>query len=265
MLDIDNIYNLDCFEFLKSIPDDFLDLVVTSPPYAMKRKEVYGGISEDDYPNWLFTISKEVMRVLKPTGSFVINIKEGCEDGCRQTYVLEYQLLMAKAYRWVDTFIWNKTNPFPTGSKTRLKDAFEHCFHFTKARNHKFFPEHCLTKSESVWLAGQKARTNKKAFGVNNGSELNMSKRIVADFVRPSNVITFPTSCININHPAVYPPELPTFFINLMTDAGDIVGDPFMGSGTTALAAKKLKRSFLGADLKKEYVDLALSRLKELE
>jgi site-specific DNA-methyltransferase (adenine-specific)/site-specific DNA-methyltransferase (cytosine-N4-specific) len=91
-----------------------------------------------------------------------------------------------------------------------------------------------------------------------------MSKRITGDLVRPSNVITIPASSLNIGHPAVYPVGLPEFFIKLMTKEGDVVVDPFLGSGTTALAAVKLGRQFLGIERNEEYVRLAESRIAAL-
>lgn len=259
--EINQVHLMDCLDFLKSLPDDFVDLVVTSPPYALKRKDVYGGISEKEYPDWLFSVSVEIMRTLKPTGSLVMNIKEGCNNGCRQQYVLEYQLMMVKAYRWVETFIWHKTNPFPTGNKKRLKDGYEYCFQFCKTPDYKFFPDNCLQKSESIWQPLQKKRKNQGAFLMTNGSELHMSKRIDSEYVRPSNVITFASSCLNIDHPAVFPLNLPEFFIKLMTEEGDLVCDPLMGSGTTAIAACRLKRNFIGSESKFEYVQLTNKRL----
>lgn len=252
-------------DFLKALPDDYLDLVVTSPPYALKRKNVYGGISVAAYADWLFEVSEQIMRALKPSGSFVLNLKEGCDKGCRELYLLEYHLRMAKKFRWVETFIWNKTNPFPTGNKRRLKDAFEYCHQFCKTPDYKLFPDQCLTKSESIWQPLQKKRKNQGAFKMTNGSELHMSKRIDSEYVRPSNVITFATSCLNIDHPAVFPLDLPEFFVKLMTEEGDLVCDPLMGSGTTAIAARKLGRHYIGADFKAEYVQMAQERLNAYE
>ncbi len=86
----------DCREVLKQIPDERIDLVVTSPPYADQRKEVYGGVHPDQYVEWFLPISAELKRVLKPTGSFVLNIKERVVNGERHTYVLELILEMRK-------------------------------------------------------------------------------------------------------------------------------------------------------------------------
>ena len=258
------IINGECVEEMKKLPDESVDLMVTSPPYADKRKDSYGGIAPEFYADWLFGVSKEVMRLLKPTGSFIINIKEGCDNGIRELYVLDYQYKMAKEYRWVDTFIWHKTNPFPTGSQRRLKDGWEHCFHFAKTKYYKFFPNQVAHKSTSKWADDCKRRKNKGQHNVTNGSHMNMSKRVVSELVRPSNVIMFPSSCLNIGHPAVFPLDLPNFFIKLMTEPDDLVLDPFVGSGTTVIAAQQLNRKYLGIELNKDYIELAEKRIKEL-
>jgi len=204
------------------------------------------------------------MRILKTTGSLVINIKEHVINGVRSLYVLETTLLLAKEFRYVEEYIWNKTNPFPTGSKKRLKDGFERCLHFTKNAEYQFYPDSVRDKSTSKWAGDNERRKNKGAHNTRNGSGMNMSKRITEELVRPSNVITMPASCLNIGHPAVFPIELPSFFIRLMTKEGDLVLDPFLGSGTTALAAVKLGRQFLGIERSEEYVRLAESRIATL-
>ncbi len=253
----------ECVNIMSTLPENSIDLIVTSPPYAEQRKGVYDGISETDFPDWMLSVVRAGMRVLKDDGSFIINIKEHVNKGVRSLYVMETVLLLAKEFRYVDEFMWNKTNPFPTGSKKRLKDGFERCFQFTKTSDYKFFPEQVLVKSESKWANDNARRKNKGAFSTTNGSKMAMSRRIVTDLVRPSNVITFASSCINIGHPATFPMELPEFFIKLMTQEGDIVLDPFVGSGTTALAAIRLGRNFVGIDKKKEYAHLSTSRTEE--
>jgi len=235
---------------------------MTSPPYAEQRKTSYGGIAETEYPQWLLSVVRAGMKILKPTGSFVINVKEHASGGVRSLYVYETILLLAKEFRFVEEFIWNKTNPFPTGNKKRLKDGYERCLHFAKSADYQFFPGQVLVKSASKWAGSNERRKNKGAFNTTNGSDMAMGKRITGDMVRPSNVITLPSSCINIGHPAAFPIELPEFFIKLMTKEGDVVLDPFMGSGTTALASRRLRRNYLGIEMNAEYVNLAESRIR---
>lgn len=257
----------DCLNEMRRLREErgeFVDLIVTSPPYALQREDSYGGIPEQQYPEWMLSVVRTGMDILKPSGSFILNIKEHATHGVRSTYVLKTLLLLAEHFLWVDEFIWNKTNPFPTGSKKRLKDGFERCFHFSKTPKYKFFPENVLAKSTSKWAGDNERRKNKGAFTTNNGSQMTMSKRITGDLVRPSNVLTTASSCINVGHPATFPIELPEFFIRLMTAEQDVVLDPFMGSGTTGLAAKKLHRDFVGIEINKKYCEMSKQRIQEL-
>lgn len=252
---ISTVYAGDVRCMLGMLDDNSVDLVVTSPPYAERRKKAYGGIAVEKYVEWFLPISAELRRVLNPTGSFVLNIKEGTHDGERQTYVYELALALCKqGWLFVDEMIWHKTNPFPTGNKKRLKDGFERCYHFAKTKKFKFFPDAVRTKSTSKWAGDNERRKNKGAHRTTNGSGMNMSRRVVGDLVRPSNVVTMPSSSINIGHPAVFPVGLPEFFIRLMTEEGDVVLDPFMGSGTTALVARGLGRRYVGVELSEEYL-----------
>jgi site-specific DNA-methyltransferase (adenine-specific) len=263
-VELNQIIHGDCLSVLPNLygeAGNFADLIVTSPPYAEQREDSYGGIPEDEYPGWMLSVVRAGMKILKPSGSFVINIKEHASKGVRSLYVIETIWRLAQEFRFVDEFIWNKTNPFPTGNKKRLKDGFERCLHFTRSSNYQFFPDAVRVKSTSKWAGSSDHRKNKGAFTTTNGSRMGMSRRITGDLVRPSNVITVPSSCINIGHPATFPIELPEFFIRLMTKEGDVVVDPFLGSGTTALSAQRLGRDFLGIEKDENYVRLADSRI----
>lgn len=261
-VNLDNIANEDCLKYMQSLPDNCIDAVITSPPYAEQRSNTYGGISADDYPEWMAEIGKEIFRILKPSGSFVLNIKENVTNGARSTYVLKTVLILSEIFIWSDTYIWNKSNPFPTGSKKRLKDGFEYCYLFTKTKNHKFNPNNVLIPSTSKWLESEKKRKNKGAHKVTNGSGMNMSSRCASDMVRPSNVLTLPIDSTNHKHPATFPVSLPLFFIKLLTDENDIIYDPFAGSGSTLVAAKQLNRHFIGSEIQSIYVDIANERLQ---
>ena len=245
---------------LYSTSGEFADLIIFSPPYAEQRKDTYGGIPEVDYPNWMLSVVRAGMAVLKPTGSLVINIKEHVNKGVRSLYVLETTLLLAKEFRYVDEYIWHKTNPYPTGNKKRLKDGFERCLHFAKTADFQFFPKSVSAKSTSKWAGDKYHPKNSGAHGTTNGSGMSMSTRM-PELVRPSNVITMPASNLHSKHPAAFPIALPEFFIRLMTTEGDVVVDPLLGSGTTALAAVTLGRQFLGIERNEEYVRLAESRI----
>ena len=104
----------DAAEVLRDFDDDSVDLIFTSPPYAERRKNSYGGVHADDYVEWFLTISKELLRVMKPSGSFVLNIKEHAANGERHTYVIELILaLKQQGWLWTEEYMWHKKNSYP--------------------------------------------------------------------------------------------------------------------------------------------------------
>lgn len=255
------LINADCASYLKLVSDESIDCVITSPPYALQRKNAYGGVEAEKYPEWFEEIAKEIYRILKPTGSFVLNIKEHVNNGTKDTYVFKTVLRLSEIFMWNDTYIWSKTNPFPTGNKRRLKDGFEYCFFFTKTKQYKFFPDEVKVKSQSKWLESEKRRKNKGEHNTNNGSGMTMNTRFCSDMVRPSNVIAIPIDCENHKHPATFPVALPEFFIKLLTEPGDTVVDCFSGSGTTGVACRALDRNYIGIEINEEYDEIARERL----
>lgn len=260
-MDLNIIVNADCLEYMRRIQDESIDVVITSPPYANQRESSYGGVSESEYQKWMISIANQIYRILKQSGSFVLNIKEHVNDGRRSTYVLRTVLALSEILMWNDTFIWNKPNPYPTGSKKRLKDGFEYCYLFTKTADYKFNPDRVLIRSTSEYLESELRRSNKGEHNVTNGSGMNMSHRYADEFVRPSNVITMPPDNTNHRHPATFPIGLPDFFIRLLTDENDIVFDPFAGSGTSLVAAKRLRRNYIGCEINQEYIEIINDRI----
>ena len=116
----------DAKDKLKKLDDNSIDLIITSPPYTNQRKKTYGGIAPDKYVEWFLPISKELLRVLKPTGTFILNIKEKVVNGERHTYVLELILEMRKqGWLWTEEFIWHKKNSYPGKWPNRFRDAWE--------------------------------------------------------------------------------------------------------------------------------------------
>src|SRR3989344_99326 len=104
----------DCLDVLKNLPDNSIDLIVTSPPYADQRKSTYGGISPDKYVEWFLPMTAELLRVLHPKGTFILNVERVITDGERHTYVMELIIAMRKqGWLWTEEFIWHKKNCFP--------------------------------------------------------------------------------------------------------------------------------------------------------
>jgi len=263
---INKIYEGDASEILKGVPAGVVDLIVTSPPYADQRKKTYGGIHPDRYVEWFMPISKELHRVLKDDGSFILNIKEKVVDGERHTYVLDLiKALREQGWRWTEEYMWHKKNSFPGKWPNRFRDAWERCLHFTKAKDFKMYqdavkvPMGDWKKSRLKNLSDtDKKRDESK---VKSGFGKKIENWVGREMALPTNVLHFATECGNTGHSAAFPENLPEWFIKLFTQEGDLVLDPFMGSGTTAVVAKRNKRNYLGTDILKENVELAEGRI----
>jgi len=258
----------DCLTALSKIEDNTFDLIVTSPPYADQRKNTYGGIKPDQYVKWFVERSAEFRRVLKPTGTFILNIKEKAESGERHVYVLELILaLRQQGWLWTEEYIWHKRNCHPGKWPNRFRDAWERCLQFNKTRNFKMFQENVMVPMGD-WRHARlknlsetdKRRDNSK---VESGFGKKIANWIGRDMAYPSNVLHFATECGNKNHSATFPRALPEWFIKLFTAQGDWVLDPFTGSGTTNLVARDLGRNSVGIDRSSEYVTLAEQYLAE--
>lgn len=255
------IYLGDCNEELKCLPDNSVDLIVTSPPYADQRKNTYGGISVDKYVAWFLPISAELLRVLKPTGTFILNIKEKVVDGQRSTYVMELILEMKKqGWLWTEEFIWHKKNCYPGKWPNRFRDAWERLLQFNKSKRFNMYQETVMVpvgdwaKSRLKNLSETDLRRDNSK--VESGFGKNISHWIGRDMAYPTNVLHLATECNNKKHSATFPEALPAWFIHLFTQVGDCVLDPFMGSGTTNIVAAKLNRNSIGIELLPEYYDL---------
>jgi len=129
----------DCEEVLRDFPDDCVDLIFTSPPYADCRKNTYGGIHPDGYVEWFLPKSEQFLRVLKPSGTFVLNIKEKAVKGQRHTFVIELILRMKEqGWLWTEEFVWHKKNCYPGKWPNRFRDAWERCLQFNKKSRFDF-------------------------------------------------------------------------------------------------------------------------------
>lgn len=252
----------DCARELRSYADETFDLIVTSPPYADRRQHTYGGIKPEEYVDWFLSRSLEFYRVLKPTGSFVLNIKEKAENGERHTYVIELILALRKqGWLWTEEYIWHKRNCYPGKWPNRFRDAWERCLHFTKSRKFKMNQEAVMVPM------GNWADARLKSLGKNDtvrfdsqvgsGFGKNIANWATRSMAYPTNVLHLATECGNKNHSAAFPRALPDWFIRLFTDAGDWVLDPFAGSGTTLEVARSLGRNAVGIDILLEYCEMA--------
>ena len=258
----------DCLDVLLRLPDGCVDLVVTSPPYADRRKTTYGGIHPDRYVEWFMPRATQIRRVLKPQGSFVLNIKEKTSNGERHTYVIELILTMKESgWLWTEEYVWHKKNCYPGKWPNRFRDAWERCLQFNKQKKFKMFQEQVMVPVGD-WAERRLANLSdtdkiRDESRSQSGFGKNVSKWIGRNKVYPTNVLHFATECGNRNHSAAFPPALPEWFIKLFTKEGDLVLDPFVGSGTTAVVCQSLNRRCIGIDTDHDYCQLALDRLSE--
>jgi len=251
---------------LKKLPDNSVDLIVTSPPYADRRKITYGGISEDKYVEWFKPIAIEVKRVLKPTGSFFLNIKPHTNKGERSLYVFDLVIMLKRelGFRFSDEFTWTKLG-VPGKFKGRFKNAFEPVYHFTLQADYTHNPYAVAEKAKEVSLK----RYKRKACGESkNGSGFaGMRKEITSELALPSNHLHIPQKSnqhtIQKNHSAVFPVELSTFFIKAFSNEGDVVLDIFGGSGTVAVSCIETNRDFIIIEKEEVNIDLIKKRVEE--
>lgn len=248
----------DCLHVMAQFPDNSVDLIVTSPPYADARRHTYGGVPPVEYVDWFCKRGEEMLRVLKPTGSFVLNIKENAVSGERHTYVLDLVLALKRdvGFRWVEEYIWHKTTAAPGKWKYRFRDAWERLLHFSKTREVKMNQD-AVRVPIGDWTSKRLVNMSENDhMRRESATRSNVGRRIAnwegKDMVYPTNVLHKSPVAHNTGHSAPYPEWLPEFFIKLFTDPGDVVLDPFLGSGTTFRVAQRLGRVPCGIEVDPE-------------
>jgi len=263
------IYLGNCRDVLKQIADDSVDLIVTSPPYADQRSKTYGGIKPDHYVEWFLPISAELYRVLKPTGTFILNIKERVVNGERHTYVIQLILAMREqGWLWTEEFIWHKKNSYPGKWPNRFRDAWERLLQFNKQRKFNMYQEAVMIpmgdwaerRLKNLSKTDQIRDTSK----VGSGFGKRVANWIGRDKVYPTNVLHMATETRNRGHSAVFPGSLPEWFIKLFTKPGDWVLDPFMGSGTTLTVAQSIGRNAIGIEIHEDFYQKVKAELLDV-
>jgi len=257
-----------CYDVLKQFPNNSINMIITSPPYADSRKYSYGGTRPDNYVKWFLPISKELLRILNPEGTFILNIKEKVFSGERHTYVIELILELRKqGWLWTEEFIWHKANSYPGKWPNRFRDAWERCLQFNKNKKFNMYQDSVMVPVGN-WaksrLANPSEKDNKRQSS-DTGSRFsrNISNWGNKEMVYPTNVLHLPTECGNKKHSAAFPESLPEWFIKLFTEESAVVLDPFVGSGTTAIVCEKLKRKWICIDYMEENCKIAKERIKK--
>jgi len=256
----------DCRKALSQF-NGVVDLIVTSPPYADARRSHYDSIHPDEFPAWFRTFHEPFWNALKQEGSLVLNIKDKVVNGVRHRFVWHtIEMLSSLGWLCIDDYIWHKPNPMPGRWPTRLRDGWEYCFHLAKCKK-PYMDQDAVRKPIGEWVKTRLANlsehdltrqnsVNKSGFG------RNISRWVGQKTVLPSNVLTVPLIGLNKGHPAVFPPELPAFFMKLLCPPNGLVVDPFAGSGTTGIAAIEFGRDCVLIDNNEDYTKLAFENLQ---
>ncbi len=283
----------DSREVLKALPDNSVNLVFTSPPYALHFKKEYGNVSKADYVEWFLPFAREIHRVLADDGSFVLNIGGSWNPGSPTRSLYHYKLMIALVedlgFHLAQECYWYNPAKMPvpaewvTVRRVRVKDSVEHIWWlsktpFPKADNRKVLKPY---SADMIRLAQRGVKATVRPSGHNITSSFD---KINSGGSIPSNVLedqvatemlvagnnsandTYTIRCKEAGikiHPARFPAALPEFFVKLLTNEGDLVVDPFAGSNTAGAVAERLGRRWIGIELLEEYLEASKFRFGE--
>jgi DNA modification methylase len=267
------------------------NVAITSPPYASQRaydpSSGFRPVPPGEYINWFREVAANVAASLTPDGSYFLNIKEHADGGQRNLYVKKLTIAHVEQWGWrfVDELCWRKTDDgVPGGWGNRFKNAWEPVFHFCRQEKIKFRPrdvghwsDDCFdyspgnpksTSGSGLLGTGPRGAAadrgrNQGAWQTSHQNLQNMEGRH-AGIARPSNVIDVKSESSQGSHSAPFPRGLVEFFVKAFSDPGDIVFDPFLGSGTTIAAAHVLDRAGYGCEISPGYCDVILQRIEQL-
>lgn len=248
---------------LQAAQVDKVNGVFTSPPYAMQRKDQYGGVPTNEYVDWWEAVQANVKANLAQDGSFFVNVKENSEDYIRQIYVSELAVAMVKRWGWIylDMFCWERAgipgDPFKMG---KFKNQWEPVYWWATITRPKFYPDAVMHKSNAVILDDNYKPTLALNQG-KGGSSVMGDRKVGKGMAYPGNRLSIHARDESLGHSAAFPVALPDFFIRAYSDPGDVWLDPFCGSGTTILAAHNNKRRGLGIEKLPKYLGVILERL----
>ena len=268
----------DSLDLLQQLPADSVDLVITSPPFALLREKEYGNKGQHEYVDWLAQFGERVKRVIKPSGSFVLDLGGAYVRGMPVRSLYNYRVLLKfcddLGFYLAEEFFWHNPSKLPSPiewvnkRKVRAKDSVNTVWWFSKTPDPKanvskvLAPysdrmKKLLADPEGYYTAKKRPSGHdiSKSFAVDNGGAI------------PPNLLTFPNSesnseylsaCKRIGqkaHPARFPSKLPEFFIKFLTDEGDTVLDIFAGSNTTGETAERLNRRWMSFEIDSNYVE----------
>jgi DNA modification methylase len=281
--DIGAVFLGDSFALLKRIPDESVDLILTSPPYALHFKKEYGNVDQEQYVNWLLSFAEDIRRILKKTGSFVLNIggswtprkptRALCHFEVAFRLVKEYGFYLAQEFFWYNPAKLPAPAEWVNVRKIRVKDSVELIWWFSKdafpKANNQAVLQPYSPDMYRLLKKGYRAKTRPSGHNItkkftdrggsipgnmlsmgNNDANSHYFKRCKETGIKP--------------HPARFPPHLPAFFVQFLTEESDLVLDPFAGSCTTGEVAENLGRRWIAIDNEAEYLDSAKFRFEVL-
>lgn len=267
-------YVADSREFLESLSANSIDLVVTSPPYALHFKKEYGNVHKQDYVAWFLPFARSICRILKPEGSFVLNIGGSYNQGTPTRSLYHFKLLVALVeevgFHLAQECFWYNPAKLPapaewvTVRRQRIKDSVEYVWWLSKTPWPKANNRNVLgpysPDMERLIRKGYRPKTRPSGHNITHKFQANRGGSIPSNVVERGNNESnseYIKACRAAGlkvHPARFPSALPEFFIKLCTNPGDVVLDPFAGSNTTGYVAELLERKWIASELDAEYV-----------
>lgn len=276
------LFCADSLGFMRELPSNSVDLVVTSPPYALHFKKEYGNANQQDYVAWFLPFAKEIKRIIKPTGSFVLNIGGAWQPGAPTRSLYHYRMLLALVddigFDLAQEFFWFNPAKMPAPAewvnvrRIRVKDSVEYIFWLVKdpmanADNRKVLQPYSEDMKRLI-KRGVKQTVRPSGHIINSTFASDKGGSIPSNLIQCGNnesnslYIKGSKQLGKKIHPARFPAELPRFFIEFLTNPGDLVLDPFAGSNTTGYVAESLKRRWTGVELRSEYAKESELRFK---
>lgn len=269
------LFCADSLEFMRGLPDDSVDLVVTSPPYALHFKKEYGNANQKDYIDWFIPFAKQIKRVIKPTGSFVLNLGGAWQPGSPVRSLYHYRTLLAlvddAGFDLAQEFFWFNPAKMPAPAewvnvrRIRVKDSVEYIFWLVKdpmahADNKKVLQPYSDDMKRLI-KRGVKQTVRPSGHVINGTFASDKGGSIPSNLIQCGNNESNSSYIKNSKqlgkkvHPARFPAELPRFFIEFLTNPGDSVLDPFAGSNTTGYVAECLRRKWVGVEIRNDYAE----------
>jgi DNA modification methylase len=268
-------YCADSLTLMRDMAPNSIDLVITSPPYALHFKKEYGNADQANYINWFSPFAKEILRILKPAGSFVLNIGGTWTPGKPTRSLYHFRLLLHLCdeigFHLCQEFFWYNPAKLPAPAewvnvrRIRVKDSVEYIYWLGKTTNPKADNTKVLQRySEDMLRLIRRGVTRtvrpsghniKETFAQDRGGSIPGNLIACGNNESNSNYLSFLKKHKRKIHPARFPAELPRFFINFLTEPGDLILDPFAGSNTTGYVAESLDRRWITIEISPEYVE----------